>query len=152
MFLRTKTPAKFRNTPLADLPRWELERLNQLGTEVEVDAGRQIIADGSYGSDAFVVLDGDFEVQGNGFKASISKGDVTGELASFTGQARSASVTASTPARVLSLSAREFATLLHEAPKFRSHVVTAASNRLEDATDGRASDKAVSPHFKTYFR
>lgn len=152
MFSRNRTPAKLRTPAFAGLPSWELGRLDQLGTAIEVKAGNTIISRGSAGREAFVVLDGDFTVEGDSVSTVIGQGDVAGELALLTGQLRSASVTASTDALVYALDPREFASLLHEAPAFRERIIETAASRLENEAGSGISDKSLAPHFRTYFR
>jgi len=131
MFLRSKTPANLKGSELASkLPAAELQRLDELGTAVDVEAGEEIIARSSRGRQCFVVVDGELVVQGEGFTGRIGAGEVAGELALLTGRPRSASVKAAGDAKVYALRPADFATLLSDAPKFRRSVLDDASDRL----------------------
>lgn len=136
MFMRPKAPALLRDSALAPaIPRKELLRLSQLGTAVEVPSGEEIIARASRGRECFIVVDGDFKVEGNGFTGRITDGELAGELALLTGSRRNASVAATKDSVVYALHPQEFATLLSDAPEFRRQVLDTASERLGHRLD-----------------
>jgi len=109
MFLRSKTPVNIKGSELASkLPAEELQRLDELGTAVDVEPGEEIIARAGRGRQCFVVVDGELVVEGEGFTGRIGAGEVAGELA-----------------LLLNLIA-----LLSDAPKFRRSVLDDASDRL----------------------
>lgn len=132
MFRKKNTlPQHLRQSVLADvLPQDELWELDQVGTVIDVSQGRRIIAESTAGRECFVVVDGEFTVQGRHVHTAIGGGDIAGELALLTGRRRNASVTASSDAAVYALHPREFATLLSTAPTFRARVVRSATTRL----------------------
>jgi len=132
-FFRSSTvPSHVRKSPLAGLPRNELRQLDQIGTLLTVAPGETIISEDTTGRECFVIVDGEFSVQSDGVQAAVGAGDVAGELALLTGEKRNASVVADTEASVYVFTPREFATLLSEAPKFCSSVITSARSRLAD--------------------
>ncbi|MFT4596666.1 MAG: CRP/FNR family cyclic AMP-dependent transcriptional regulator [Paracrocinitomix sp.] len=134
MSFRNRAPLALRQSPLGHaLPRRELNRLDQLGTTVEIFEGEQIIRSASPGRECFVVVDGQFKVVGSDFTGTITAGEVAGELALLTGRPRNASVASTASSVVYALHPREFATLLSEAPVFRSKVLRTASHRLSDS-------------------
>lgn len=131
MYIPHRVPSALKNTELADaLPRKELAQLDEVATAIDIDPGKQIIAENTTGREVFVVVDGRFDVEGAGFRGSIGAGEVAGELAILTGRRRNASVTASTDARAYAMRPRQFAALLSEAPTFREQVVQTATKRL----------------------
>lgn len=131
MTLRNYAPRSLRTSQLGEtLPRRELNRLDRLGTTVEIYEGEQIIRQSSVGRECFVVIDGEFAVTGADFSGAISSGEVAGELALLTGRPRNASVSSASDSVVYALHPQEFATLLSDAPTFRNHVLRSASERL----------------------
>lgn len=133
MSLRNLAPRSLRQSPLGHaLPRRELNRLDQLGTTIDIAEGEQIIKRASPGRECFVVVDGQFEVVGADFTGTITSGEVAGELALLTGRPRNASVASTMRSTVYAMHPREFATLLSDAPVFRSNVLRSASDRLSD--------------------
>ena len=131
MSFRSYAPRSLRSSPLGDaLPRRELNRLDSLGTSIEIGAGKQIIRQSSVGRECFVVIDGEFAVTGSGFTGAIGSGEIAGELALLTGLPRNASVASAADSVVYAFHPQEFAPLLSEAPTFRNRVLRSASKRL----------------------
>ena len=62
--------------------------------------------------------------------ATIGPGAVFGEMALIDRVPRNASVTASTPMRLLVIGQREFTGLLDEAPDFRNSIMAALADRV----------------------
>ena len=112
------------------LPKSELRQLDQIATILDVAEGQTIIKQATPGRECFVIVDGEFDVDGPDVATTIGVGEVTGELALLTGRQRNASVVANSDSTVYVMHPREFATLLSEAPHFRSQVVRTATNRL----------------------
>ncbi len=131
-FLRKSSlPAHLRKSEFIEvLPKTELRQLDQIATVLDVVEGRRIITEATTGRECFVVVDGEFMVDGPDVATTIGVGDVAGELALLTGRQRNASVVATSDSTVYVMHQREFATLLGEAPHFSSRVVKAASDRL----------------------
>lgn len=131
MFFRLAAPKRFRSTPLADsLPLSELRRLDQSGRPTQIRAGEELVAQSTPGNECFVVIDGSFTVEGNGFTGTVTDGELIGELALLTGRKRNASVVAASDSTIYALSGEDFDALLGDAPVFRHQVLTTASARL----------------------
>lgn len=131
MFFRFAAPKRLRRTPLAaSLPLSELRRLDQTGRPTQIQAGEEIVAQSTAGSECFVVIDGNFTVEGNDFTDTITDGELIGELALLTGRKRNASVVAASDSTIYALSDKDFDALLGDAPIFRHHVLATASARL----------------------
>ena len=130
-FIRTSIPANLRSSRLGQaVPKAELRQLDQIATMIDIKEGRRIITEAAPGRECFVIVDGEFAVDGPGVHATVGAGEVTGELALLTGRRRNASVVAASDAAVYVMHPREFATLMSTAPEFCDHVVSAASGRL----------------------
>ncbi len=98
---------------LSELPAQEMDLLVTLFEERQVEAGAIIVAEGDPG-DAFYVIDsGTVTVSRGGVLVSeLVAGDCFGEIALLTGGPRTATVSASSDARLLALSATHFREVL----------------------------------------
>ena len=109
-----------------------LERVDALGTELEVRAGRTLTTEGAAAREAFVILHGDVEVVARGRRvATVGAGDVLGEMALVDNRPRTATARALTDVRVLVLDVRGFWSLLEE-PLVAERVLELASARRSD--------------------
>jgi CRP-like cAMP-binding protein len=93
----------------ADLPVAERDELAAAMSEVEVEAGANVITLDDYGTAIYFIEQGMADVLPDGGEAeSLGPGDTFGEIAlMLTGQ-RTATVVARTPMRLLSLSGQDF--------------------------------------------
>lgn len=95
----------------------ELQKIARAADQMTVEAGREIVTQGTTGREAFVVVDGEGSVERNGKRiATIGPGDHFGELALLDGGPRTASVQAETALTLLVIGQREFTGLLDEVP------------------------------------
>ena len=131
---------------LARLPLFENCTRKELGdiasimSEAERPAGAILTREGQDGGLMFVMLEGRAVVQANDPKGGskpkvlgrLKDGDVVGELSLIDGQARSATVVASTPVHLLQLVADDFQVLVHKSPKFRNALLRALSVRVRE--------------------
>lgn len=94
----------------ADLPAEELEELAAAVSEVEVEAGAKVITLDDYGTAVYFIEEGYADVLDDGGDATsaLGPGDAFGEIGLLLTGQRTASVVASTPMRLLSLSGQEF--------------------------------------------
>jgi CRP-like cAMP-binding protein len=94
----------------ADLPEDELDVLAASMTEIEVDAGANVITLDDYGTALYFVEQGDADVLKGGGDANqgVGPGDVFGEIGLLLTGQRTATVVALTPMRLLSLSGQDF--------------------------------------------
>jgi CRP/FNR family transcriptional regulator, cyclic AMP receptor protein len=97
----------------AGLSDADLRRVDAIGTELDVPAGRRLMTQGETGREALVILSGtaDVTVDGNQ-SASVGAGEVLGEMALLDHQPRVATVTAQTPMRLLVLDHAQFGDLM----------------------------------------
>ena len=121
------------------LNKKELRLLAGLATEVDHAAGGEVVGEGR-GSVAFhLILTGEAAVTRGGRKLrSLGKGDYFGEIALIDGQPRSATVTARTPLRTLSITSWNFKPMLTEYPQLTYKLLLQLCARLREA-EGRAA-------------
>ena len=116
----------------SDCRRAELAQIDQLGTTIDVPAGRTLCTEGARGHEFFVLLAGDVDVRtAAGTVAIVHAGGWFGELALLDGRPRRATVTATTDVRVTVFDRREFNCLLAVAPSVRT-VIRRGAMRLVD--------------------
>jgi CRP/FNR family transcriptional regulator, cyclic AMP receptor protein len=122
--------------------RSERDRVSTLTTGLFVREGRALCRQGSIGSEAFVIVEGEASVEIDGARvATLGPSDVFGEMALLDGGPRIATVRALTPTKVLVLNRSEFSSMLAVAPDVAKRILEAVSRRLREA-DSR--DLAVS--------
>jgi CRP-like cAMP-binding protein len=94
----------------ADLPAEELEELADTVSEVEIEAGANVITLDDYGTAVYFIEQGYADVLDDGGEAtnSLGPGDAFGEIGLLLTGQRTASVVATTPMRLLSLSGQDF--------------------------------------------
>ena len=111
----------------------QLERLAASTAERDVEAGHDIVNEGSAGDEFFVIADGAATVSRGGRDvATLGAGDYFGELALLDPAPRDATVTASKPSNLLVLSRDAFTKALDELPAFRDAVLTGMARRIHD--------------------
>jgi CRP-like cAMP-binding protein len=95
---------------LADLPDAELDELATAMSEVEVEAGAEVITLDDYGTAIYFIEEGEADVLPDGDERTetLGPGDTFGEIALLLTGQRSATVVARTPMQLLSLSGQDF--------------------------------------------
>jgi CRP-like cAMP-binding protein len=95
---------------LAVLPEAELDELAAAMSEVEVEAGVEVISLDDYGTAIYFIEQGEADVLADGAEATqtLRPGDTFGEIALLLTGERSATVVARTPMKLLSLSGQDF--------------------------------------------
>ena len=115
----------------------ELRDIARIVDELQVESGRVLRSQGDAGQEAFVIEEGTAEVVRDGqLLATVGPGSYVGELALIDAGPRSATVTATTPMRVLVIGTREFSTLLDEVPGLARRVLVSTARRLRAANEG----------------
>ena len=107
-----------RKIPLfADLPEEDLERLCQMVIRVDLPAGDELFAEGSYGDRAYIIQEGELEI----IKTSSGRdvllalrgpGEVIGEIALLEDRPRMASARARTEVSMLSIDRQQLKELI----------------------------------------
>lgn len=123
----------------------QLERIASLCTEVTVEPGTVLTREGGPGHEFFVLVDGTVEVSVGGQPVtSFGPGDFFGELALLDGAGtRTATVTATSPATLLVLSATEFSELLDSEPTVAVRMLPAIGRRIRATRAGTAPQDSV---------
>ncbi len=120
----------------SSLPKKDLQRLARVATEIPVPAKRQLVEQDKTGREAFVIVEGQAEVAVHGTVVNrLGPGEVIGEMALLDHSPRSATVTASTPMRVLVLDPVGFRSILRT-PTVATGMATGLAKRLRDLEGG----------------
>ena len=120
MLRRNEKVDLIKRVPLfADCSRGELEQIAQLADEIDLAEGKELTRLGESGREFFVLLEGEADVTKDGQSINtLRAGDFFGEIALVEDTPRTATVTATTPVRVLVITDRAFKRLLDEQPSF----------------------------------
>jgi CRP/FNR family transcriptional regulator, cyclic AMP receptor protein len=117
----------------------EAQRLAAVADELDLPEGRTLTREGEPGREFFVLVDGTVDVVQHGEKiAELGAGDWLGEIALLTKGTRTATVTATTPVRVLVITDRAFRQVVEATPSIAVKVLERVGERLaHDAADPR---------------
>ncbi len=111
-----------KNIPLfADLPDEDLERLGQMVIRVDLPAGEELFAEGSYGDRAYIIQEGELEIikSSSGREVLLAlrgPGEVIGEIALLEDLPRMASARARTEVSMLSIDRQQLQELMETSP------------------------------------
>lgn len=116
----------------AALPHEERETLASACVEEQVESGRTLARNGDFGYALYAVEAGSAEVVGldGTVLRSLHAGDTFGEIALVFAGRRSATVTATSDMRVLSLFARDFLRIRESVPAFEAALRELGAERL----------------------
>jgi len=120
-----------RSVPLfAECSQKELGRIAAIADELYQPEGTRLIEEGKKGREFFVLVDGTVDVRRNGRKLrTMGNGDFFGEIALITDSPRSATVTATSPVRVLVITSQAFQRLLADTATLQPKVLAALAER-----------------------
>jgi glutamate/tyrosine decarboxylase-like PLP-dependent enzyme len=128
---------RVKGIPLfAGLDDQQLDHVLASAREVEITSGTPIVERWDYGCDFFLLLEGSAEVHRDGVRlATIGAGEFFGELAALEwgasfGYPRLATVTATSPVRLLVIGAEPFNALVASSPAVASQIQDAIRQRL----------------------
>jgi CRP-like cAMP-binding protein len=121
-----------KKVPLfASLAKGQLGEIASIADEIDLAQGKVLTRQGERGREFFVLLDGEAEVRRNGRKlATCRPGEFFGEMALVSDRPRMATITATTPVRVLVIVDRQFRALLLRQPQIALKVMQAFAERL----------------------
>ena len=124
-----------RGVPLfAHCGRSELAEVSRIADEIDVGEGKELTREGDRGQEFFVLLEGSAVVRRGGRKVNtLGPGDFFGEIALVSRSPRTATVTTTTPARLLVITAGSFRSLLDHSPRIQLRVLEALADRLAPA-------------------
>ena len=133
-------PIKAQIEMLGAVPLFSLTPKKQLRTIAQefksraVPAGAQIVEQGKYGREFFVVVSGTArcEVDGREIR-KFGPGSFFGELALLAGGPRSATITVETPMELLVLDRRDFTVLVRTTPDVAVKILESLAARLQAA-------------------
>jgi CRP/FNR family cyclic AMP-dependent transcriptional regulator len=121
-----------KRVPLfAGCSKAELRELAVNADEVSIRKGTKLTREGRPGREFFVLVDGSAEVtQAGRTLNTLGPGDWLGEIALLTHTSRTATVTATTPLRVLVLNDRTFQRVVEGMPSIALKVLASLAERL----------------------
>ena len=122
-----------RRIPLfAECTKAELIEVAISADEREAAAGQSLTEEGQRGQEFFILVEGAATVRRNRRKlADLGPGDWFGEIAILTYKPRTATVTATSPARLLVISDRAFRRVVETTPRIALKVLRNVAERLE---------------------
>jgi CRP-like cAMP-binding protein len=123
-----------KGVPLFErLSKRELAEVAMLADELDLPSDREVVTEGKAGHEFVVLVEGEAEVRRKGRKINeLSSGDFLGEIALVTGRPRTATVTTTSKAHLLVITASSFRKLMRDNPSIQAKVLEAAVRRLPD--------------------
>jgi CRP-like cAMP-binding protein len=121
-----------KNVPLfAGCTKKELRELASRTDEIDLRDGYVLMREGRLGREFIVLVEGTAAVTKNGKTlANLEAGDWVGEIALLTNVPRTATVTATSPIRVLVITDRSFRRLVETMPSIALKVLASVGDRL----------------------
>ena len=111
--------------------RRELEQIGSIADETNVPAGRTLIEQNQPAHEFFALIEGTADVRRSGRKVSaMSGGDFFGEVALIAKTPRTATVTTTSPVRLLVIKGRDFDRVLAESPSIAVKILRELGGRL----------------------
>jgi CRP/FNR family transcriptional regulator, cyclic AMP receptor protein len=123
-----------RQVPLfAGCSKKELGEISTLADELSFPSGTKLIEEGRQGHEFFVLVEGEVDVRAKGRKVNtLSDGAFFGEMALVSQRPRNATVTTSSPVRVLVVHEQAFRRLLHDSPSIQLKVLQTLADRAAE--------------------
>ena len=121
-----------KRAPLfAQCTKSELGSIALLADEIDMPEGKVLTTEGAPGREFFVLVEGTADVRRKGRKINtMSSGDFFGEIALVSNRPRTATVTATSPMRLLVVTDRAFRELMRKMPSIQSKVLAALADRI----------------------
>ena len=121
---------------LAELPLFEglddeaLRTVSKVAQEVSVQDGAELVREGDYSYNLTIIDEGQAEVVHDGeIRATLGPGDVFGEVGVLNKGVRNATVRASTPMRLITLTGWDLRRLRNRIPQIEERVSALAAER-----------------------
>ena len=115
----------------ASCSKAELQRIASLADELDLAEGATLIREGERGREFLVIVDGNVTVTKRGKTvAALGAGDFVGEIALVSDVPRTATVTATSPVRLLVVTDRAVRGLIEEMPSIATKVLQQLGERL----------------------
>jgi CRP/FNR family transcriptional regulator, cyclic AMP receptor protein len=127
--------ARLRKIPVfADLEEDELRNIAALVAEVSVPEGEELVREGDYSYDVLAIEEGTASIERHGEHiADVGPGDVVGEMGVLERSQRNATVRATSPMRLVTLTGWDVRRLRKTAPKAIEHLRGVVAERREHA-------------------
>lgn len=121
-----------KRVPLfATCSKHDLEEIGRITDEIDLPEGRELITQGRRGQQFFVLVDGSAEVRRKGEVVNeLQEGDFFGELALLSDRETTATVTATSPVRVLVITPQSLRRLMRESESVQQQVLEALAQRM----------------------
>ncbi len=122
-----------KQVPLfAECSKREVAEVAMLADEIYLPEGDELTQQGSQGRELIVLVEGTAEVRRDGeVVRTLGAGDFVGEIALVTGEARTATVVATSVVRALVVTDRAFRLLLRDSPSIHDKVDRAVQERMD---------------------
>ncbi len=124
--------SRLKSIPLfADLSDHERGQVARWADEVQVPEGKHLADQGEFAYEFFVIEEGSAVVTRNGERLKdLGAGDFFGEIALLETDRRTATVTASSPMRLIVMHARDFREMASEMPHVAEKIRAAIRERM----------------------
>ena len=128
-------PARLKKIPVfADLSDDEREHIAALAAEVSVPEGKELVREGDYSYDVLAIEEGTAGVGRDGGRlADLGPGDVVGEMGVLERSQRNATVVATSPMLLVTLTSWDIRRLRKSAPKAVEHLREIVAARRDQA-------------------
>ena len=116
----------------------ELEALARIVDEVEIDAGREIVRQGSHHHHAYMVVSGGASVTiGDDTVGSIGPGEIIGEVSMFDPGPASATVVANNKTDLMVIEHSDFQNVLREHPELSLTILRTLARRYHNYVESQ---------------
>lgn len=128
-------PSRLKAIPVfSDLSAEELEHIANLAAEVSVPEGKELVREGDYSYDMLAIQEGTARVTRDGDTvADLGPGDVVGEMGVLERSQRMATVVATSPMRLVTLTSWDMRRLQKSAPTAVDHLREIIAARRDQA-------------------
>ena len=128
-------PARLKKIPVfADLNDEERGHIAALAAEVSVPEGKELVREGDYSYDVLAIEEGTARVERAGaLLADLGPGDVIGEMGVLQREQRNATVVATSPMRLVTLTSWDIRRLKKTAPDAVAHLRDVVAQRSDQA-------------------
>ena len=128
-------PERLKKIPVfADVDDDELRHIANLVAEVSVPEGKELVREGDYSYDVLVIEEGTARVtKGDDTVAELGAGDVVGEMGVLERAQRNATVVATSPMRLFTLTGWDIRRLRKSAPDAVDHLRSVVAERKDHA-------------------
>jgi CRP/FNR family transcriptional regulator, cyclic AMP receptor protein len=126
-------PKRLRSVPLLEgLSKKEIERLARVMDEVDLPAGKELVTEGRFAYEFFIIEQGTARVfRGDQHLADLGPTDFFGEIALLATERRTASVVTTSPMVAIVMTGRDFKAMDEELPSVGERIRTRMRERFD---------------------